>query len=350
MYLFSVNDVGNRLLASLDKILTNDFPKVNKYQIGLESNTDRIQWWASSQSYPLTVFTKIVSTISKKYIDDIALRVADLAQLTDLGMMGYAMLTSTNLENAIRIACNALDEANYPIVVALNTKENHSELEFTVRKSDKGNINQEIILLEIGMLSAWRYCQSIIYNGSHITPEEVHMPNNFESKIESYTTRFNCSVLASTDRNLIKFDSKLLRCKIPTGNTQRLIDCNNHIYRLLSTKLPRNNRLSDRVRNTLHENTDECTFNLQATAQTLNMSRNQLRRELSKTNDSFRKIATDVRMELARRYLISSPFSVKQIAYQLNYRQPNNFIRAFSSQHKCSPTAYRKDHQITADN
>jgi AraC-like DNA-binding protein len=344
MHLLSIDDVSARLIAIINKILTNTFPRLCKSRIGLESNIEYIQWWKNTHTRPFAVFTDLLEVISNHYISDIALRVGDAAQLTDLGMMGYAMLTSPNLETAIRIACQSLDDANYPLRVSLKSDDVHAELVFTSRNSNMEISNQGRQLLDIGMLSAWRYCQSVMKNGPYVKPDKVLISTIGSASIESYREKFNCDVITSASHNAIRIESRLLRSALPTGNSQLLIDCNSHMRQLVRQNVCLNNQISHRVRRILYERPNDCAFNLLATAQALNLSRDQLRRELSQASGSFREIANDVRMELARQYLIASPISIKEIAYQLSYSEPNNFIRAFSSRHSCSPAAFRKKH------
>ena len=128
MYLLSIDGISVLLIAILNKILTSNFPYLDKARIGLESNIDHIHWWTHTRSSPLSVFTDLIETISNRYVSDIALRIGDAAQLTDLGMMGYAMLNSSNLERAIRIACQALDEVNYPVKASLVSQGDYTKL------------------------------------------------------------------------------------------------------------------------------------------------------------------------------------------------------------------------------
>jgi transcriptional regulator GlxA family with amidase domain len=53
-------------------------------------------------------------------------------------------------------------------------------------------------------------------------------------------------------------------------------------------------------------------------------------------------LLTDLRMERARELLYTSHVTLKEIAYQLGYRRPDEFSRAFARVHGITPSEWRQ--------
>jgi len=77
-------------------------------------------------------------------------------------------------------------------------------------------------------------------------------------------------------------------------------------------------------------------------ADTLGCSPRTLRRALEETESSYRRVANEVRCDLAKRALADREQSVATIARRLGYRDTANFRRAFRQWTGQSPAAYRK--------
>lgn len=72
------------------------------------------------------------------------------------------------------------------------------------------------------------------------------------------------------------------------------------------------------------------------------MAERTLRKKLAAEGHSFRDILTQVRHDLARRYLLSSNLSIQEIAFSLGYTHPQNFFRAFQKLERATPDQYRQ--------
>jgi AraC-like DNA-binding protein len=76
---------------------------------------------------------------------------------------------------------------------------------------------------------------------------------------------------------------------------------------------------------------------LEEAADELLMSTAQLRKRLYRAETSYKNIVLETRMGLARHYLESTPLSVQEIAYLLDYAQPGPFSRAFKKYYGFPP-------------
>jgi AraC-like DNA-binding protein len=80
------------------------------------------------------------------------------------------------------------------------------------------------------------------------------------------------------------------------------------------------------------------------TAQLLDISPRSLHRWLADQGFTYRGLLDEIRQERARDLLTGSDLSIKEIAYELGYSGPNNFIRAFKRLSGLSPGEYRERH------
>jgi len=76
-------------------------------------------------------------------------------------------------------------------------------------------------------------------------------------------------------------------------------------------------------------------------AQGMGRSLRTLQRELDREGLSFSELLTEVRHELALRYLDHPHYSVGQIASMLGYASHSAFTRWFAAQFGCAPEAWR---------
>lgn len=76
-------------------------------------------------------------------------------------------------------------------------------------------------------------------------------------------------------------------------------------------------------------------------ADKLAISKRTLQRKLTEEAETFQSVLMAMREELAKHYLQKSDMPLGEISYLLGFKEPNSFIRAFSSWKGISPSVYR---------
>ena len=102
--------------------------------------------------------------------------------------------------------------------------------------------------------------------------------------------------------------------------------------------------LADRVRRLLVEQGNGFP-SLKTTARVLHVSPRTLHRRLIEEGTSYRELLEDVRRSLASEYLRSERLSIEEIAFTLGYTDLANFRRAFRRWEGVPPSEYRAMHQ-----
>jgi AraC-like DNA-binding protein len=80
----------------------------------------------------------------------------------------------------------------------------------------------------------------------------------------------------------------------------------------------------------------------ESVARRLNINPRTLQRRLQMAELSFGQLLAETRRELARTYLQSDQYAVKEVAFRLGYSDPANFSRGFRSWYGQSPEAFRQ--------
>lgn len=83
-------------------------------------------------------------------------------------------------------------------------------------------------------------------------------------------------------------------------------------------------------------------------AEVAGTSARTLHRRLRDEGQTYQEILDEIRFERAAELLSNSDASVKELAHELGFSGPNNFIRYFQRVAGVSPSAYRKDHEKKA--
>jgi len=81
---------------------------------------------------------------------------------------------------------------------------------------------------------------------------------------------------------------------------------------------------------------------LEEAAEQLLLTPGQLRKRLYKVGTSYKQLVLEIRMELARHYLLDTHLSVQEIAYLLDYATPAPFSRAFKQYYGQAPEYFRR--------
>lgn len=85
---------------------------------------------------------------------------------------------------------------------------------------------------------------------------------------------------------------------------------------------------------------------IETAATELGMSERNLRRQLSQSGTSYKKVVDDVRAARARELLKVAGLPISNIAYDLGFTDPSNFARSFKRWVGMSPLEYREQGQV----
>ena len=316
-------DTASEFGADRDKVLS---------EIGL-SETDLI---SSDVYYTVEQHFESLRAIREQVdIPGLGLLVGQRITIADLGIMGYAMLSSPTLRRAVDIALR-FQRITDPI------------LHIDCRESDDKFIMTIEPLILLG--EAYRYdveetlviwAQMLdFYFGPDVHFNEISVTWDEPAYSEMYQEIFKCKILFRQEKNELRFKKELLDEPSQLANDQAARICEQQCVELLR-KLSKGETILDTVRRILI-NAPGRYPKLTEVADKLHTSPRNLRRRLSEANTSFRIIADEVRMHLAEQYLRDTRLSIEQIAFLVGYSDSSNFHRAFKKYTNETPSDYRK--------
>lgn len=102
--------------------------------------------------------------------------------------------------------------------------------------------------------------------------------------------------------------------------------------------------IANQVEQILIELRDDGMFtpSIDLVASIMVMGRRTLSRKLSKEKNSFQRIKTKVRRDLAKKYLLNSDISISGISAKVGFAEPCDFTRAFVRWEGITPTSFRE--------
>ncbi|MBD2858903.1 AraC family transcriptional regulator ligand-binding domain-containing protein [Spongiibacter sp. KMU-158] len=339
MQLFQLEHMGKRRLAMLRNLLESQFPQIDA--TALAASSEVLSDWSDGYHHDsMYGFLRAAEQLRRKEIPDISLQIGDRAQLTDSGLLGYAVLTAPTVGHAAKLTSHALNSSQYLVRTKQSPKDGLNRVVFNIVNDARP---YREALLEMSVLAVWRCTQSILIDGRAATPSFVTFNYPEPPHGNKYRELFSCPVMFDEAHTVLAYPEEWSKEAIPSGNSEMLRICSSEMKQVLGEGY-RGNNLVARVKRALVEHPKECNYSLESTAELLNLSSRNLRRQLAQANTGFRDICLGVRMELAQQYLQSTNMPLKAIAFQLGYRHANNFHRAYTDYYSESPTLTREKH------
>lgn len=252
------------------------------------------------------------------------------------------------------LCCNTLREALYYLekfspllsdqleVQVTRTRDNTIKVKLPV--SDNFIVAAERRRTELVISTLLNWLRQLC--GSELQISTITLPFPATQYSYQYERAWKTSVEFNNEECTIQFHSKWL--------DEGLHNTNPHILKMMKReveeqyrKLARSGSLAERIRKALIQNKVRLNANQQEVADYFHISARTLNRHLHKENTSLKQIVTDVRIETAKRLLISSDDSIEQIALHIGLSGRRTLDRIFIKEINQSPAQYRQSHKST---
>jgi AraC-like DNA-binding protein len=331
-----IENLAETQLLLLDQVLREECPYVDREALGHWCGLNR-RWWLPNSGLSQESYWRLLNQLHANEVPNIALRLARRARIEDLGVMGYALMASSSLEQGLKLAMN-LARQSYPhLNVSLAVDRDHAILACEVLPFAR---HYEQLLLEEWMVSLWAYIQALLPDGVAACASYAMLSYQSPAYHWQYQQILGCRVVFDQTRTVLAIPKQWLYIAIDGHSHQAQALYEGQIKRLMP-EAEHSLDFVSRVKRLLLERSAECRFNLESTAPLMALSARTLRRNLANQGTSFRQLSLEVRMELAKDYLLNSQLTAQEVAYQLGYSQPNNFYRAFKRFYGLPPEQFR---------
>lgn len=297
-----------------------------------DSDLDSDQFKPSADHYRQVIRTMLELT------DDPFLGIAlgSEFKLSDLGVLGYAALSSPKLEQS-RELFSKYDALVEHIITPASEISNGRWVTELTESYPLGDILpfavEEFVSRTVGM--------AVSLTDQSFPVLELRVSYAQPENLDAYIAQFDCPMFFNQPRNMVVWDIRHLEDPISLANDEVFNLCEQQCQMLVN-RLADENPLSSTIRDTLVKSPGEFP-SLEEMARRLKMGSRTLRRRLVKENLTYQQILDDTRKDLAIQYLEFTSLTPKEIGYLLGYNSVSNFRRAFKGWTGKKLTDYRQN-------
>lgn len=152
---------------------------------------------------------------------------------------------------------------------------------------------------------------------------------------------FGSNLFISNEPSYLKFDSEVLDYKLVKLEYEQENASGHAVARLFQSEHI-NDPFLAQLRKVVVRQLPRGKINVDAIADDLGTSRRSLQRHLADRNKKFSHVLSDIRSQLALRYLGDLQLSISDVAILLGYVDQGAFTRAFKVWHGKTPKTYRQ--------
>lgn len=255
--------------------------------------------------------------------------------------LGFAMLCSETLRDAIRIGCQyqGISGRFSGRLVFLSMRIEGDE---AVLEAEVAAAPDDLVLFALedmlgSILSVTRWV-----TGRPLPLREIRCGFPRPAHAETYRIHFPCPVTFDGLRTQVRFDAAFLATRLPMASSNMARVYGDQCSRAIRSDCGVDDEWIRKVRAQLLMSSNR-SLALEECAAGLNVSPRTLRRRLHERGVSYQVIVGEVRAGLARSYLESSHLSVETIAEHLGFSDASNFSRAFRRWTGMSPRQFRNN-------
>jgi AraC-like DNA-binding protein len=266
--------------------------------------------------------------------------------ISEFGLLGYAMMSSATLEQAIHIAVkyHRMAGALFDLTFSVEGEEASLKIEHLMPVGEVAHYVVEDLFIGLGplvnLLLGREYLPSAVRFNYSIPDASLEERLSTREIRDRYQVAFRSVVEFDSPWCEYRFDAKLLGEPLAAADTNTARICEESCRQLLDQMEIQDDFISKICHLLLASPGD--FPKLDDTAHRLSMGARTLRRRLKELGTSYQNVLDDVRKELAVEYLQTTNLSVQEISDLLGYSEVTNFRRAFLKWVGESPYQYRK--------
>lgn len=278
---------------------------------------------------------------------DLAFELGKNLKLSSHSLVGYALMTSPDLEHALRLIAQyfRLIMPSFKLSIQFPAESKKVELLFEPILQ----MNKQCLAFHIEAIAVGFYYSLLELAGQQLQRYQVYLSIPEPSYQERYlhlvkaNFHFNYHWLSGIR---VVIDQHQLALPLPLADAHSLKVVEQRCQEQIQ-KIYHQGEIVEWVSMMLRQANQVPT--LTECAKVLNISTKTLQRYLQQQGVEFQSLKQQISTERAIDLLENSTFTITHIAYELGYSNPANFTRAFNKVIGCSPQSYRLQHQTQTD-
>ncbi len=253
----------------------------------------------------------------------IGLEVGAATDLTDFGIVGHAMISSSTARDAIHLWLR-YSNALVGMLVTMRLDEHEDAWSLTLSEiRPMGFLHnfaaEELLVLAVKLGGA--------LTRTRVHPTELELAYPAPAHLSQYEDHLHCTPRFNCRRTRISFDAPKLSLPLRGSDEEFNSICLQHCNQMLK-QINGESPIASRVRSLLLGRMQGVPA-IDELAIELGLSERTLRRRLQEEGYTYRDLVLGFRVELAKEYLGHSQLTAKETAYLLGFKDSNAFRRAF---------------------
>lgn len=268
---------------------------------------------------------------------DLGIRVGSAIRAKDVGLVGYTMLHSATLADALArlVRFGRIIDETYPPEV----RAHRAETMYRVEPLPEQRLSMER-LADFDLAGLLAILRELA--GVEIVPAAIHFPYRSPSgDLSAYRSFFGGELLFDQPDIGIVFKNQTLRLPVRTADPTLGTYLDQLAESVVETLAP-GGSLADKVERALWTEIKDGRPQLENVAKALATSPRTLQRRLREEDTSFAELLDGFRHQMSLQLLDDRELAIYEIAYLLGYSEPSTFYRAFRRWTGASPKEVRE--------
>lgn len=257
--------------------------------------------------------------------------------ITDLGVLGYAMLSAQNLEKSWALSLHSGSLLHHPLQRQRRLMNQRVSVELSAP------LHNELLaraLIEEWIFGTWKWIRQRlpdIANAEGLSLSLAYPAPNYQHRYAEY---FKGEIKFGQRNNELSFPEHWYYQAFPSANPATAALCQQQCQ-LIQAGLQAGDELLDQVRSSLLLKPQREFPNLDTMAARFRMPSHTFHRRLKTSGQSYRMVVTEVKMALAKHYVLNTQLPFQEVSYLLDFEHPPSFYRAFKKNFGYTPDQLR---------
>ena len=265
------------------------------------------------------------------------LRAAHCWHPSELGVLGYAWLSSSTLRTGLQRAVRYSRLVGERGLTQIENTSRGVKVRFWANRGNPAVVPVAAVFVDIVMALLLDLCR--MNAGAALRPVAATLRRKKPHPADAHQRFFGCKVEFEAEENTFVLSVDDADRPLPSANRQLAAVFD----KMLAEELARLDKsdVVSRCRAAVLEQLSSGEGTAEDTAKQLHMSARTLQRKLAAANTTYLQLVDDTRKDLALRYIEDPRRSVTDITFSLGFSQPSAFTRAFKRWTGLSPSDYR---------
>jgi AraC-like DNA-binding protein len=284
----------------------------------------------------------LLSELAARMTKDIAfgLHVGERVEQHSYGLVGYSVITSSTLGEALRCLVRYLPIWTNVGTFRLDVEGSLAHFQW---KFSNGSLPDPRHDVETTLATVARF--SGLSSGTEWRPREVWFEHPKPNDVTEHGRIFRAPVRFGMPANALLLDSRLLSVPLRGASPLAHGVVTEAAERALAED-PGTTTFSRFVLSYIRQRLGSGEFGLDDASRHLGLSRRTLQRKLRQESSSHRRLVEQARRDLSRYLLLGTDATATEAAYALGFSEPSAFHHAFQKWYGTPPQIYRRARNI----